>query len=1542
MILINGILNVFWGLGLTAIVVLGTFFIGIICAPITILPTILGLFEIIYAIKLLATPPQRIKPSMAIAIFEITCILAGNFLSLIVGILVLIVYNDPKVKDYFAHLDGMLVSVPQPATPIQPVKPEQNLKKTTPPKEVEDLGLIYEFKKAYNEFGLIFRAYRIFREVSRSTDPSYNVNACLELLSFFPREVSEKIWALAHLMLAGNLVLIETKKINTGDDNFGKALSHAELAAQVFERSRSSKEWSQLQKVLASIYALRADEKFEFFENAIFHGNLALEVLTKRKAPRDWAIIHWVLASVYALRADENREHLEKAIYHGNLALKIISKEKTPSEWATIHQVLAGAYSLRADENHEYFKKAIHHSELSLEVFDKGKNSELWAAVHGTIACAYALRVDESRDYIEKIIYHGNLALGVLDERKAIEGQEAIHRVLAIAYSRQANESNKYFEESIHHGNIALEVYDKADTPKEWAIIQQGLTMAYSARAAEKHNYFEETVIHGNLALEVYDKENTPTDWATIHQFLAGAYTLRADESHEYFEKAVYHANQALEVYNETEMPDEWAFIQQVLASVYALRVDIEPKLIEKVHYHCELAWRVFTRQENPKAWAETIKAFANAHIFLLDEKPDQLQKVESYIARAMEIFTRKEFPNDWAESKILLSIAYLNVIRSIRFSNPNQLDHFIDLILLCITDAEEIYSVQNYPLKWAELQSKRASAYMLRIKGNYSDNKETAKYHMEQALIYLSKQDSPKEWADAYETLSEIYSSRIRGDRSDNLERALSFIQTSAEIFSKEDFPKDWSELQIQFAEIYIKRINGKTSENYDKAIYHVNQALEVLKPEVNPTRWSRAMVMLVYSYMTLPMGSKPENNIDTSIGYFEQVLNVLTREKDPELWARVQELLAKALAERTTGNLLENYDSAIEHLQRSLEVYSRDGFPIVWAEIQNMLGNLHAELLNLQQGDHEEKATRHYQFALEILTSDQHPQGRQQTLMNIGLHCYNKKDWEEAFEYWNEAIGVEKMLYGEAYTETGRLTEVSSISSLYIYTAYCLSKLKRFDEGVLLLEQGMGRTLAENLILENITKRTDLPDEMKREIIQLRATVKQLEAMMRINVALQQPYRLQSTADTLQGARTKLKDIIQEYETVYGNKHRFGLEISEFLALIPQSGALVTFLMTSLGSLAYVIPHGCEEVSKEHILWLDKFTGNDLFQLFEGRESKPGWFSSYRARRYGGSLSDWMLSIEELTQEFWNTLMSPLYEKLVELGVQQGSEIVILPPRGLGLLPLHAAWRFVDGAKRAFIDDFTVTYAPNVLSLKVGHIRVQDLVNQEPSLLAVVNPTSDLAYSKVECDLIAKFFLPNNQVMLPGNDATKQAIMSEISSYNHLHFSCHGFYNWQDPMYSGLILANKEHLFLSDILSEVILEGVRLVTLSACETGIYEVSKAPDEFIGLPTGFIQAGASGVVSSLWRVEDLSTAILMQRFYRNLFEKNMPPGLALSKAQIWLRDLTLDDLGKISEPIERISEADYIRSMDELFEGAATYKPFAHPYYWAAFIFSGT
>lgn len=136
MTLVSGVVNLFWGFAASG-TALATI-VGIICTPLTILPAILGVFELIYAAKLFSEPPQALQPSTNIAVFEIASVLTGNVFSMAVGILALVFYNDKVVKDYFAYLNGTLT--PQPASTAAPAllpdpEPEPAIEEPAPTPE---------------------------------------------------------------------------------------------------------------------------------------------------------------------------------------------------------------------------------------------------------------------------------------------------------------------------------------------------------------------------------------------------------------------------------------------------------------------------------------------------------------------------------------------------------------------------------------------------------------------------------------------------------------------------------------------------------------------------------------------------------------------------------------------------------------------------------------------------------------------------------------------------------------------------------------------------------------------------------------------------------------------------------------------------------------------------------------------------------------------------------------------------------------------------------------------------------------------------------------------------------------------------------------------------------------------------------------------------------------------------------------------------------------------------------------------------------------
>ena len=96
--LVNGILNVLAGLSITGAAILSI--VGLLCLPVVVLPLVLGVFEIVYASKMLSGNVVPAKTIKTLAIFEIANIVYGNVLSLVAGILNLVFLDDPQVQEY--------------------------------------------------------------------------------------------------------------------------------------------------------------------------------------------------------------------------------------------------------------------------------------------------------------------------------------------------------------------------------------------------------------------------------------------------------------------------------------------------------------------------------------------------------------------------------------------------------------------------------------------------------------------------------------------------------------------------------------------------------------------------------------------------------------------------------------------------------------------------------------------------------------------------------------------------------------------------------------------------------------------------------------------------------------------------------------------------------------------------------------------------------------------------------------------------------------------------------------------------------------------------------------------------------------------------------------------------------------------------------------------------------------------------------------------------------------------------------------------------
>ena len=336
--------------------------------------------------------------------------------------------------------------------------------------------------------------------------------------------------------------------------------------------------------------------------------------------------------------------------------------------------------------------------------------------------------------------------------------------------------------------------------------------------------------------------------------------------------------------------------------------------------------------------------------------------------------------------------------------------------------------------------------------------------------------------------------------------------------------------------------------------------------------------------------------------------------------------------------------------------------------------------------------------------------------------------------------------------------------------------------------------------------------------------------------------------------------------------------------------------------------------------------------------------------------------------------------------------------------LFPLHAAIVELPGKGEHYLSNlFTVTIAPGARAKAMALSRASSLDRAaRPLLLTVGNPSprpygvSSLPYSQAEADTIQRiakaYQVPSETTSyLRLREVSKERVVKGLEKAWYAHLAIHGQYNKAVPRQSRLILAGTEslrreqgNLYLSEALDgNIHLDGLRLLVLSACETGLIDLEIAPDEVLGLAAGFLQAGAAGVIASLWAVDDHATFLLMSRFAQLYLDPslNWSPARALAEAQRWLREeatnailITYDPVQEIVERVTRqtatssqqatIPPADSIeafvtsglRSLRYTYQSGFTNVhlqallrsmeepealPYADPIYWAGFVVTG-
>jgi CHAT domain-containing protein len=311
--------------------------------------------------------------------------------------------------------------------------------------------------------------------------------------------------------------------------------------------------------------------------------------------------------------------------------------------------------------------------------------------------------------------------------------------------------------------------------------------------------------------------------------------------------------------------------------------------------------------------------------------------------------------------------------------------------------------------------------------------------------------------------------------------------------------------------------------------------------------------------------------------------------------------------------------------------------------------------------------------------------------------------------------------------------------------------------------------------------------------------------------------------------------------------------------------------------------------------------FTGSDWYVFIVTRQTISA--QKLAATDLEKSINALRRNITTRNATAFNQQTPILYRQLVApaLPTTKTTKLIIVPHGVLHYLPFAA----LSDGKEYLIDRFSIRMLPSASVLNFMQTRAKKenagaLILGNPKLS---DPKYDLKFAQDEALAIGKI-IPKSNVLLRA-DASETHLKKYGANYSIIHLAVHGVFDIDKPLDSALLLA-------ADIDNDGILKAgdlynlslnADLVTLSACETALGKVTTG-DDVVGFTRGFLYAGVRSLISSLWQVDDQATRDLMVSFYSNL--ATMSKDEALREAQLKVK------------------------------------KQYPHPYYWAAFLLTGS
>lgn len=764
------------------------------------------------------------------------------------------------------------------------------------------------------------------------------------------------------------------------------------------------------------------------------------------------------------------------------------------------------------------------------------------------------------------------------------------------------------------------------------------------------------------------------------------------------------------------------------------------------------------------------------------------------------------------------------------------------------------------------------------------------------------------EEWATLQAAKANVLVQTPGQQVAEYIEQAIACYRLSLTYRSPQRDVLSWGRTMSHLGVAWRNRKFGSRADNLEEALACYQQ-LETELTEANDPFWAGLQANLANVWFERVVGDK-RSNIEQAIIYATRARDVFDALDARSYWARCVCNLAHMYQERIAGDEQDNLDTAITLYQAALDTYEGRDRDSEWARFHNNLGAYYRARKSGDAVENIERSIQHYALALEIWTQDKFADDWARVQLNLGI-AYRERQQGHRERNLRTAVSC---LQGSLEVRTPLRFPTDWIRSQHSL-ALTMAELRDWQALITIAEAVMDHVDGLMTAVTSLYER--------RRLVGIVSAINNLGVLGALNQNSPPAAYLQ-----LQSCRGLISHAMGDDTTRGRTPWRYPVGDGE---------VCVSFVVLPLDNepLPVFIAYQTEGGERVQVVRLTGVDRQYLEALFEPKGTGEScWLSAYAASKETADDHPFQQAMTQVLHVLSDAFL-PIWQVLSVLPATV-KHLRIVSSGVLMLLPFAALRDTCN--EQLLCQRFNIAHWVAGIPAQPAALRP----TRQRALLSIIDPRRDLTFSREEGDYLHQLF-PVSQMFIDDH-ATKSAVMDAMKvgeQYSHIHFACHGHFQWRHPEKSGLALAGEDVLAFDEIITAGQFAPDALVVLSACETGMMEYRELPDENYGLVLSFLLSGAGHVVSTLWAVPDYSTKWFMLRFYQAMMAGEDPTS-ALRTAQNWLRCATWGRLKRhpMGTSLLRHRHSRWSGRRESDAVASDTDRPFAHPFYWAGFILS--